>query len=427
VDLTLDPRGFALGGRVPREVHVPENVEALAALLRGCDTRGDAVVLFGGATLQGIGKVPQRYDVAISLARFTRTLEYEHRDLTIAVEAGVTASELAATLAEHGQFVPLDAPHASRSTVGGILAAGWLGPRRAAYGRPRDLLIGTTVVLADGTVASAGGMVVKNVTGYDMSRLYVGSLGTLAAIVRANFKTLPLPECRRIAIAPLPEGTRERALAHVLALPSEPVAALLIGGFGEIDGRDGPEGRLFLLLEGSSALVQRTTRDLRSALGAAGLPSTTILDGEVSVAFARVLDGYVKPRPSGSMTYRSAGLITDLVARHLAFDALAREHELELETIADLRNGDLIARLSTPSATGSPPQRLLDFDAALQAALPRVWVLSAPVALRERIAALEIARSTVGKMRALKARFDPNGTLAPGRLLGLDEEKNISS
>jgi glycolate oxidase FAD binding subunit len=417
VGVALDPGAFALGARVPRAVHVPESVAALAALLHDCDARREAAVFFGGGTLQGIGNVPERYDVAISLARLTRTLEYEHRDLTIAVEAGVTVETFDARLAGQAQFVPLDAPRAARSTVGGVLASGWLGPRRAAYGRPRDFVIGSTVVLADGTIAKAGGMVVKNVTGYDMSKLYVGSLGTLGAIVRANFKTLPMPESRRLAIAALPERTRERALAHVLALNSEPVAALFLTGFAEIDGRDGAEGRLVLLLEGSAALVQRATRELRSSLGAAGLPATAILDRDANAAFARVLDAYLEPRPPGSVTYRSAGLITDLVARHMTFAALAREHELELETIADLRTGDFVARLSTPLGFLFA-ERILDFDPALHAALGRVWLFSAPPELREGLAAWGAAPAAIGKMRALKAHFDPNGTLAPGRLVG---------
>ncbi|MGP6156662.1 MAG: FAD-binding oxidoreductase [Vulcanimicrobiaceae bacterium] len=416
--VTLEPSAFALGMRTPREVHTPESVESLAALLRASDACGDSVVFFGGGTLQGIGGVPERYDVAISLAALNHTLEYEYRDLTVAVEAGVTVDDLGMMLASHGQFVPLDAPRAERSTVGGVLASGWLGPRRATYGRPRDLVIGSTVVLADGTVAKAGGMVVKNVTGYDMSKLYVGSLGTLGAIVRANFKTLPMPESRRVAVAPLPQHTRERALAHVLTLPSEPAAALFITGFPEIDGRDGTEGRLLLLLEGSNALVQRATRELRSSLGSAGLPATTILDRDANAAFARLLDAYVQPCAAGSVTYRSTGLITDLVPRHITFAALAREHELQLETIADLRTGDFIARLSTPLGGDFLAERILDYDPALHAALGRTWVVSAPATLRERLAPWGTPPASVDKMRALKTRFDPNGTLAPGRLVG---------
>ncbi len=136
--------------------------------------------------------------------------DYDPRDMTAGIEAGTTLAEIARVLAEHGQWIPFDAPLPARATAGGTLAAGWAGPRRAAYGRARDLVIGSTIALTDGTLARAGGMVVKNVTGYDMSKLYVGSLGTLGVIVRANFKALPRPAARRLAIAPI---RRNRAIA----------------------------------------------------------------------------------------------------------------------------------------------------------------------------------------------------------------------
>jgi glycolate oxidase FAD binding subunit len=397
-------------------VFAPQSAAEVASLLRECGARGEAVVLFGGGTLQGIGNLPARYDAAIALTGLAALVAYEHRDLTIAVEAGMTLETFDATLAEHGQFVPLDAPLPRRGTVGGALAAGWLGPRRATYGRPRDCVIGSGIALADGTLAKAGGMVVKNVTGYDMSKLYVGSLGTLGALVRANFKTLPLPQTRRVAIAALPEGTRRRAVAHLLELDIEPAAALVIAGFAkEIDGKDGSEGRVFLLLEGSHALVDRATRDVRSALGAAGVPETAILDRDSGQAFARVLDAYVARRGEQTATYRSFGLPSDAAARAEAFAELARAHDLTAETIADVRTGDAIARFgaATPEDLAA---RLPAAQPEIAALFPRFALLCAPEGLRAHLRAWGADPPALATMRALKDRFDPAGTLAPGRL-----------
>lgn len=375
-------------------------------------------MLFGGGTLQGLGYLPERYDEALSLARLDSIVEYEPRDLTIAVGAGCTLAALERRLAAHGQFVPLDAPHAAGATVGGTLASGWLGPRRAAYGRPRDFTIGTTVALADGTIARAGGMVVKNSTGYDVSKLYVGSLGTLAAILRANFKTVPMPAARRLAIAGLPEGTRARAVAHVAALRVEPVAALIVAGFAdEIDGRDGVDGRILLLFEGSERLVERATRELRSALGSAGVPETRLLDGGAAAAFGRVLDAYVSTLGARSATYRSGGLPADSRLRLDAFERVARVNELKLETIEDLRTGDAIARLSS-GTEADLAERLPAFDGERRTALAGARVLAAPPALRARLDVWGAPPASLATMRALKARFDPNGTLAPGRFVG---------
>jgi glycolate oxidase FAD binding subunit len=412
-----DPAQYALGGRVPSRIVTPASPAELSETLRSCDASGEAVVVFGGGTLQGFGNAPARYDVAIGLGALDRTLAYEYRDLTIAVEAGMTVGALERTLAKDRQFVPLDAPRRFTSTVGGTIASGWLGPRRATYGRPRDLLIGTTAVLADGTIAKAGGMVVKNSTGYDLSRLYAGSLGTLAVLVRTNFKTKPLPALQRVALAALPEGTRERAVAHVLALELEPAAALVIGGFaGEIDGHDGIDGRILLYFEGSERAVERATRDVRSALGAAGVPETTLIDRGAGEVLQRAIDAYIAPF-GASVTYRVGGLPSDALLRERAAGMLAQRHGLAYESICDVRTGDLIARIVGEDADVLDAA-IVPFDEALHDANPHATVISAPDAVRERLAVWGAPPAALEQMRALKRRFDPNGTLAPGRFVG---------
>src|SRR5260370_29086242 len=134
----MDLASFAIGGCTPRHVHTPENVEALAGTLRTIREHGESVVFFGGGTLQCVGNPPTRYNVAVSLAALNKPIVHAFQDLTIAVQAGMTLSTLTRTLSEHNQFIPLDAPRPTHGTVGGTLASGWAGPRRATYGRPRD-------------------------------------------------------------------------------------------------------------------------------------------------------------------------------------------------------------------------------------------------------------------------------------------------
>jgi glycolate oxidase FAD binding subunit len=402
---------------MPQRVAAPGDVDALAAELRESDGRGEAVVLFGGGTLQRLGAAPSRFDVAVDLRRVAGIVTYEHHDLTISVRAGTTLGALARALARHGQFVPLDAPFPARGTVGGALAGGWLGPRRGAYGRPRDLVIGSTAVLADGTVAKAGGMVVKNVSGYDMSKLYAGSLGTLAALAVVNFKTLPIPQAQRAAIAALPDGTRERAIAHVRGLEMEPTVALAVRGFHEVGGTDGSDGRLLLVYEGSAATVDRATRELRSALGAAGVPATTIVDRGAGDALQRAIDACVTPLAERSATYRWLGLPSDAEARCAGVGRVARRHDLTCETMCDVRNGDIIARASAPDRDAFAA-RIVLLDEAFHDAYGRIVLLSSPDAVRDRLDAWGPPPASLATMRALKERFDPRGTLAPGRFVG---------
>lgn len=385
------PERYAVAGREPQRVVEPNDAAEVALALADSAARGEAVVAFGGGTLQGIGNAPARYDVALSTRRLQAVRAYDHRDLTIGVDAGITVAAFSRTLAEYGQFVPLDVPEPERATIGGALASGWLGPRRAAYGRPRDLLIGSTAALVDGTLASAGGMVVKNVTGYDVGKLYVGSLGTLGVIVRANFKTLPKPAARRFASAPLSEDARDRAVAALSGLTIEPVAALTIDGFG------GPP-RIVVLFEGSEATVERATRDLRSALGRTGVAETTLVDGDAAEnAFARVVAGYTEVVGERTITYREPGL------PGTAWERAQRVRELGAEVIADLRTGDVIARFSRQHA---------------RTVLPRATIIAGAASLRADLDAWSEPPTTIATMRALKRRFDPDGVLAPGRFIG---------
>ena len=411
------PEKYRIGDLQPACAFAPRTIEALAALHARADELGAAVVAFGGGTLQGAGWPPVRFDIAVAMDRLSAVVEHEPHDLTIAVQAGCTVAGLANVLGAAGQFVPLDAPRAAVATTGGTLAAGWVGPRRGRYGRPRDLVIGTTVVLADGTVAKAGGMVVKNVTGYDASKLYGGSLGTLGTLARLNFKTLPLPARVRVALAPLPEHTRDRALEHVNALLVEPSAVVVAHGFaGEIDGDDGAEGRLFVLLEGSEAVVERATRDLRSALGAAGVPQTAIVDTGAAQSFTRLLDAYVAPGPGPWATYRSFHP-PELVERYRArITACAHDCGLGHETIVDARNGDITLRAGRAEA--GVDDAFVCFDARLREIAPQAVLLAGESRLRATLEPWGAPPSGFAKMRALKERFDPRGTLAPGRFIG---------
>lgn len=403
---------------VEPRVIAPQDAAEAAAALAGCARDGAAIVIVGGSTLQSIGNAPRRCEVALHTRNLRGIREYDPRDMTAGIDAGTTLAEIARVLGGHGQWIPFDAPFPARATVGGTLAAGWAGPRRAVYGRPRDLVLGSTVALTDGTLARAGGMVVKNVTGYDMSKLYVGSLGTLGLIVRANFKTLPRPPARRLAIAPVAGDLRDRTLAAIGGLAIEPTAALVVDGFPRVASYPGATVRLVLLFEGSDAVVERGTRDVRSALGKAGVAETLLLDGDAAdLAFAALIDAYVDAPGERTLTYRTTGLPTTAWTRTRAGEALGHEHGLTAESIADLRTGDAILRFSARTIA-SFAGKIAAFDADVRHAFDRATVLAGAPSLRASIDAWGYEPSTIATMRAIKTHFDPAGILAPGRYVG---------
>ncbi|NTU80614.1 MAG: FAD-binding oxidoreductase, partial [Chloroflexales bacterium] len=262
-NLSEDTDLFAIGGRAPALAVAPGSVEELAQAVAACHAARVAVVPWGGGTRQSWGRPPaaERF-VVIRTTRLGRVLVYEPDDLTISVEAGMTLAALDEALAANGQMLPLDGPRPERSTIGGILATAADGPRRLGYGTARDLLIGAQVVEATGRVSKAGGMVVKNVSGFDMMKLYLGSMGTLAIIVSANFKLLPRPRAAGSVscLFRRPEGAL--ALAERVAASQLTPAAVEYHEGWALDGSGAPVVSLEVRAEGLPAAVERHLRDL---------------------------------------------------------------------------------------------------------------------------------------------------------------------
>src|ERR1700694_5241015 len=176
----------------PKLIVVPGNEKELAEILRLSNEAGIAVIPRGGGTKLSWGNSPARADLILSTARLNKIIEHAWSDLTVAVEAGCTIQTLQETLAQHGQRLALDPLWPERATVGGVLSTNDSGALRLRFGALRDLIIGVTLALPDGTLASSGGKVVKNVAGYDLPKLAIGALGTLGVITRANFRLHPL-------------------------------------------------------------------------------------------------------------------------------------------------------------------------------------------------------------------------------------------
>ena len=187
----------AVDGVIPQMVAEPAGPDELARTLRAANAAGAAVIPRGGGTKLGWGNPPRRADLVLSTARMNSVLEHAWADMTASVEAGCTVAALQQRLAAHGQHLAIDPLWPELATIGGILAANDSGALRVRYGSLRDLIIGITVALPDGTLAKSGGKVVKNVAGYDLPKLITGSLGTLGVITQAIFRLHPQPKTER--------------------------------------------------------------------------------------------------------------------------------------------------------------------------------------------------------------------------------------
>jgi len=381
---------YAVDGFVPALVATPSSADELAAALALADEHGAAVIPWGGGRHMALGNVPSRCDLALRTTKLDRVLEHEPADLTITVAAGITIGRLQAHLAGHGQFLPIDAP--GDATIGGVLAANVSGPSRHAYGLPRDWLIGCRVAHVGGSISKGGGRVVKNVAGYDMPKLAVGSLGTLGVIVEVTLKVAPLPAAQETLVVQCDSLTAAAAL--VFAADDRGLALRAVALL------EGPTAAFWLA--GLPAAVQRTSRELRDLARGSDVKR---LEGQESEHFwSPMVD--VGPHEAGGVSLK-ASLPPAAVAGFVG--------RCDFATIAYPTTGLVLANLEARAAAR------VDIDALRRAARDAggsLVVMSAPAELKRRIDVWGDAGDALPLMRQLKEQFDPRGTLNPGRYVG---------
>lgn len=400
---------YRLGPHSPEAVVTPASVDELAAAMAIAHESGASVVAWGGGTRQTYGRplTPAGPWIVLRTARLNQVLDYNPDDLAISVEAGITMAALRDTLAQHRQMLPVDVPLPDRATLGGTLALDSDGPRRAGYGTNRDLLVGVRVVEATGRTSKAGGIVVKNVSGFDLMKLYIGSAGTLAIIASANFKLLPMARATATLSCVFP--SLDAAFACIDALHASQLVptACELSNCGWM-----PEGelRLAVLVEGLPAAVERHRVDVgRMAIAAGALESRALEPSDAQAVWARIGDF---PRAgAGDLLLRMACLPSQLAAAIGAAGALAARFGLRLRYTARALNGVVYAR-----AEGGDPGAWLR---ALRDALPAAnLALLDPAGISGGLSeALTAGRPPEGLalMRRIKAEFDPKGLLNPGR------------
>jgi glycolate oxidase FAD binding subunit len=361
----------------------PVTVDALAEALREADQAEATVALAGAGSKAGWGGRGATPDRIVHTTGLTGVVEHARGDLVVTALAGTPLADVQEALAHTGQWLPLDPPEPS-ATLGGIVATAASGPHRFRFGTPRDLLIGVTVVLADGTVARSGGKVVKNVAGYDLGRLFSGSFGTLGVVASCTFKLQPVAPERRVVSVP---ADRPGAVATALARSTTtPVAA-------EWDG-----DHAHVLVESSPAAADAMAAELAADLGGA------VAD--------RVPAGF------GARPWREGDVALKLTHRLSALDAV----------VDTVRAAVPAARLSAHVGSGvvwaavpADPESAADLVTTLRAQTAAydgsVVVVDAPVEVKERVDVWGPVRG-LDVMRRIKERFDPAGRLNAGRFVG---------
>ncbi|HSR98621.1 MAG TPA: FAD-binding oxidoreductase [Kofleriaceae bacterium] len=401
----------AILGVRPRVAYAPASVDECAEVMALTARERMKIGFIGGRTEMALGAPPRALDAVVRTERLARILEHVPADMVVVAEAGVTLAALQAALAAHGQQLAIDPPLPERATIGGLVATGGFGPRRARYGTMRDLIIGVTLVRADGTVARGGGKVVKNVAGFDLPKVACGSLGTLGMIATASFRLHPLPEVSTTVL--VPAITADAVVATVAAARAaqlEPTSAVALSA---------PDGRFDLALrfEGFRGGVdQQVSRMVELARAAGAAPNAAAsatstaapqpLSGDAAAAFWRRHDAV---RTAAALRVRFADLPTRFPAIAAGLSKLG-----DVAWYATLGIGFAGGAVTDPTAATTA---ISAARTQLVAGGGSLVVETAPAELRA-IDPWGPPPGSFAIMKQLKQRFDPDGRLNPGRFVG---------
>jgi glycolate oxidase FAD binding subunit len=422
---------FSVDGVVPGLLVRPGTQDEVSKALAACASANAAVIPWGGGTAMGLGNRPRRADVVLLLDRLDQIVEFDAANLCVTVEAGAKLAALQAALAQKKEILPLDPPADAKVTAGGLVATNLSGPSRLLYGTARDWVLGMRVAMPDGERVHCGGKVIKNVSGYDMNKLFIGSFGTLGIITEVTFKLLPLPATRAGVVGLFPDLAQaadvvRKTLESVL-LPEalellDPEAVTLVAPRLGLEVQPGAYG-LAVALAGSRETVERQVRDFSSLFRDAGGRVTPLPEGRTVLAWDAIRNvfGYLPAPPSTRVLCKIAVPISRTGDLFAAAGVLRKRHGLPGALTAHAGSGIVWAcYLVGPKA---PPEEVLadaleGLRSETEQAEGSLVVQDAPATLKARVDAWGKPRDGFEVMKRLKAEFDPRGVCNPGRFLG---------
>ena len=372
------------------EIAQPASETELARVLADAASRGLKVAPRGGGTKSDWGNPPQHVDLVLSTLGLDRVLEHAAGDMTVTVEAGCTIAALQQALASHNQRLALDPLWADRATVGGVLATNDCGSLRHAFGSLRDLVLGVTVALPDGTLARRGGKVVKNVAGYDLPKLMVGAFGTLGVITQATFRLHPLPATSRTFqfVAPTPRDAAQFILAvHDSTLP---VTGL------QIETGSGQPCAASVRVEGSASVVESLGPGVTQIAAACGFAAFSAPGA---------------PWSESQRLWETPGSIVKFTFLPSRFaDLCGRMPKARWKLVAQGVGTALLHAAADATELGEIAHHVHSLGGSLA-------VLRGDNDVKRHVNPVTTSPA-LPLMRAIKKQFDPHRTLNPGRLGG---------
>ncbi|HVY54313.1 MAG TPA: FAD-binding oxidoreductase, partial [Thermodesulfobacteriota bacterium] len=399
------------------------SIEQISGVMKAASLSGLRVIPMGSGTKRSLGNKPAGADIVLSTKNLNRVIEHESADLVATAECGMTLSGFNASLGVKNQFLPVDPPHVSGgATVGGIIAANDSGPLRLRYGTTRELLIGMKVVRPDGSVFKGGSKVVKNVAGYDLPKLFVGSLGTLGIIAEATFRLYPVPESSRTCFASF--GSIDDAQGAVRTLIDSnlvinalehlnPALAETLGGnygAGQGAGRYSLAVRIMNVPRAVEDQMKTVTGISRESGG-----ECRLIEGEREEEFWKEVREFPWALNDSPYAVLKAGLlISDVPRIYLALEKLTGKYGIRARASARAGNGVVIISVAGDNeAVPAAVRELREFSESSGGSLV---VSEASPEIKDGIDAWGEIGPSLNLMRRIKSAFDPGNILNPGRL-----------
>jgi glycolate dehydrogenase FAD-binding subunit len=431
---TVQLSAFRIGASVPKAIVRPGSNQETAEIVRLAAAEKLALVPVGARTKLGMNIPVHQYDLALDMTRLDRVVAYDPDDLTLSVEPGISLETLSCVLAENRQFLPLAVPFLKRATVAGTIASGVDSPLRQFYGTARDYLLGLEFVTGEGQIVKSGGRVVKNVSGYDLHKLMIGSLGSLGVITKVNFRTFPVPQSTRVFVAfldsadravemrqrvaqsPLRPLTMEILSPHAAELLTGAAAAQVEPGQMRADAFANGRWVFAASYTGTETVLARYERELRQLAGPAD--SSQLSEDAAAVALRRMREFIPIALESSPATVvvkmsvlpaRMGGLLHEA-------ESIAARSDLRCAAVARGVGVAYVALLPAARDEQSRATVVRALHEFFKSCESRAGNFSVPWCPTEWHASLpeQRARSTESDlMRKLKHVFDPAGVFAP--------------
>ena len=406
--------GYTVDDILPKVVIVPADKSEMQDVLRIAAERNVSVIPAGSGSKLGIGNVVPEIGIVVSTRHLNKVIEYEPADLTVTVESGMRLSDLQKELAIHRQYLPLNPPYADNCTIGGIVATNSSGPLRLRHGTARNLVLGLHVMLTNGTVVKSGGKVVKNVAGYDLNKLYIGSYGTLGIITEVSLKLSPLPSHETILSAQY--DTIEKAIHSGLGIVSSQVLPSYVILMTEcaVNGLSEQDPTLFVGFGGEAETVSWQLDSTQSQMQQNGAKSVHVIEGKSQDSIRHAIQEYSAADKDCNRIIIKVNLKRTDMSK---FTEAA--HELTSDMMFQLGNG--VAYLRLPVTNGDDFETTADSISKLRHQVMGMkgylTIESAPPELKQHLDIWGPIGNTLGLMKQIKAKFDSKRILNAGRFV----------